>query len=189
MSKGIQIGPGTEWAVHWTQGLSQSLMSDVGGWYSHGCGMGQLSLGRRQASPGEGVRFGKRSQELWSCERRCWHLASWGHFSLFFVSCPSKVFCQKKHWSRESSISVVLLKNVLSLSQNGDRNAKTLNTQRRADLEPGLCWALLAWGPLGVGAGRTFTRWRETTPSKGTPRESASPHFPGDHREDKLLGF
>ena len=76
MSKGIQIGPGTEWAVHWTQGLSQSLMSDVGGRHSQGHRMGQLSSGGSQPFPGEGVRFGKRSRERWSCEWRCWHLVS-----------------------------------------------------------------------------------------------------------------
>lgn len=76
---------------------------------------------------------------------------------LFLCLVPAKPFARKST-EVESSISVVLLKNVLSLSQNGDRNAKTLNTQRRADPEPGLCWARSAWGLLGVGAGRTFTR-------------------------------
>lgn len=44
---------------------------------------------------------------------------------LYFGSGPSKSFCQIKHWSRESSISAALLKNVLFYSQNWDRNAKT----------------------------------------------------------------
>lgn len=59
-------------------------------------------------------------------------------FSFFFGSSPSKPVCQIKHWSRESSISAALVKNILSYSQNWDK-CQDFDTQRRTDWAPDMC--------------------------------------------------
>lgn len=96
--------------------------------------------GRRTGNVERGVMSCRilREEGLASCLPKPRFLS----FSLFFGSSPSKPACQIKHWSRESSISAALVKNIPSYSQNWDK-CQDFDTQRRTDWAPDMCWVCL----------------------------------------------
>lgn len=134
----------------------------------------EFSVGSNSSSHAkckDSLGCGKESDELQNHEWRTRHPAPTAIFPFFFFfvplyfgSDPSKSFCQIKHWSRESSISTALLKNVLSYSQNWDRNAKTFTPKEElteSQTHAGFAWSGGWWREEKEHS--HCIRWHQTT--------------------------